>query len=254
MDDATVLVERARVATLTLNRPGVLNAFDWALREALTDALRVLNADDTVRAIVITGAGERAFSAGQDLEEAAGYGVNCISDWMAHQREMYQMVRSFGKPVVVAFNGLAAGSGFHLGLLADLRVGFAEMSMGQPEIRMGMASIVGPYLMSHHLGQAQISELSVSGRMISGERAHRLGLLNEMVPKGEVLARAHSLASQLAEHPSEAMGLTKAYFAKRTQDDFDCAFAEVVRCHQIEYATGIPQALMRQFLGRQRSS
>lgn len=252
MAEAALQVARERVALVVLNRPQVLNAFDWSLRDALTEALRALDDDDLVRAIVLTGAGDRAFSAGQDLGEAEAYGVGDIGRWMSHQRRMYQALRACRKPVVVAFNGLAAGSGFHLGLLADLRVGSAAISLGQPEIRMGLASIVGPYLMSHYMGHAQVAEFAIAGRMVSGQRAHELGLLTELVPAGDVRPRACALAAELAEHPADAMRLTKAYFVARTQAGFDQAFDEVVRCHRIEYESGLPQQRMRQFAQRQR--
>lgn len=252
MDEPIVRVERGAVATVTLNRPAALNAFDHALREALTETLLDLESDAGVRAIVLTGAGERAFSAGQDLREAAAYGPDDVPDWMTHQRAMYQAVRASSKPVIAAFNGLAAGSGFHLGLMADLRIGYAEMTLGQPEIRMGLASIVGPFLMSLHLGQAQISELAIAGRMISGQRAYELGLINELVPRQQILAHARALATELAGHPVQALALTKAYFVQRTQREFDQAFDAVIRCHQAEYADGEPQARMQRFLAERR--
>ncbi|AZG07992.1 enoyl-CoA hydratase/isomerase family protein [Pigmentiphaga sp. H8] len=252
MDEPLVQVETGTVVTVTLNRPAALNAFDHSLRSALTDTLLDLENDAGVRAIVLTGMGERAFSAGQDLHEAAAYRPQDIPAWMSHQRAMYQAVRASRKPLVAAFNGLAAGSGFHLGLMADLRVGFADMQLGQPEIRMGLASIVGPFLMSRHLGQGRISEFAIAGRMISGQRAHELGLINDLVPRAEVLAHARSLARELAGHPSQALALTKEHFVAQTQREFDQAFDAVIRCHQAEYATGEPQALMRGFLETRR--
>lgn len=250
--DALVQVHRDAVAVVTLNRPQALHAFDWRMRAVLTEALTVLDADASVGAIVLTASGDRAFSAGQDLQEAVGYGVDDIPAWMRHQQAMYQAVRACAKPLVAAFNGLAAGSGFHLGLMADFRVGHDEVVMGQPEVRMGLASIVGPFLMAPHLPQSWITGLTLGARMLSAAQAEALGLLDRRVPREDVTPAALALARELAGHPAQAVSLTKAWRVRETQAGFERAFDEVIRCHQAEYATGVPQARMRAFLEARR--
>jgi len=253
-EPSRVRVERrGAVALLVLDRPGALNAIDAAMRDSLIAALAQSNADAAVRSIVLTGAGDRAFSAGQDIAEAAGFAAGQVDGWMRHQQAMFQAVRDLDKPLVVAFNGLAAGTGFQLGLLADIRVGFAEMSLGQPEVRVGLASILGSYLMTLHLGLAQNLEMSLLGRLIPGTRAAELGLLNFLVPREQVLEKALEIAVEFAQLPANALRLTKERFRLSTQPAFAEACDAVSRYHTMEYETGEPQAVMRQFLAERRS-
>ena len=246
--DSQVLVERGDpVALVTLNRPDSLNSVNRALREALIAALGQLNADSTVRAIVITGAGERAFCSGQDLNETAEYALGDIDDWLTRQHAMYQAVRDLDKACVVAWNGVAAGAGFQIGLCADLRVGYPELKLGQPEIKAGLASIVGSYLMTLHLPLSQNVQLSLTGDLISGERAHQLGLINALVPRDQVLQKALALAQEQVKLGATATRLTKRRFRELTQPGFDAALAAAKRSQREAYESGEPQAAMKRF-------
>jgi enoyl-CoA hydratase/carnithine racemase len=236
------------IAIVTLDRPEVMNAIDTHMRGALIETFAALNADDEVGAVAVTGAGARAFSAGQDLAEAASFELPDVERWMRQQSATLAAVRDTDKPVVAAFNGLAVGLGFQIGLLADLRVGHAGIRLGQPEVRVGLSSILGSYLMSLHLGHAQNVELSLLGRMISGTRAHELGLVNELVAPAEVLPRALELARELAALPRTALRLTKRRFREASQADFDAACKASIDFHVEDYETGEPQTIMRRFL------
>jgi enoyl-CoA hydratase/carnithine racemase len=248
---APVLIERRdAVALITLNRPAALNAVEAELRAALTAALRTLNVDAGVRAAVITGAGERAFCAGQDLHEAMGLAVDEVEGWLVRQHAMYQSVRDFDKPLVAALNGVAAGAGFQIALCCDLRVGHAELRIGQPEIRAGLASIVGTYLMSLQLPLSLNQQLSLSGELINGRRAHEMGLINHLVPQAEVAARALALAGELAQVPAAAYAATKAHLRKLSQPGFDAALVAAKHAQEALFACGEPQQVMREFFAR----
>lgn len=239
---------RGDIATLTLNRPSVLNAINGAMRDALIEAFQELNQDASVKAIVLTGSGDRAFSAGQDLAEAAAFSPEEVEAWMTHQCRLLQAMRDLEKPAVAAFNGVAAGVGFQLGLLADLRVGYPDMRLGQPEVKVGLASIMGSSLMALHLGHALNSELSLLGNLITGQRAHDIGLLNRLVTKEQVVATAWTLAEEFAALPSEAVRLSKQRFRAQSQSAFDAACTDLVRYQYERYLTGEPQAIMQRFL------
>jgi enoyl-CoA hydratase/carnithine racemase len=248
---APVLVARHdAIAVITLNRPQVLNAVNDALREALVAALREVDADRSVRAVVLTGAGDRAFCAGQDLEEAARYTVDDIDGWLERQHAMYAAVRDLDKPSIAAFNGVAAGAGFQLGLVADLRVGDPDVRLGQPEIRAGLASSVGTYLMSLHLPDSLNRELSLTGALMRGERAFQAGLLNRIVPRAAVLETSLALARELAELGPTAVALTKRRLRALTQAGFDAALQAAKQAQRTAYASGEPQAAMQRFLAR----
>jgi enoyl-CoA hydratase/carnithine racemase len=239
---------RNDIAIVTLNNSDSLNAINAPMRDAIVSAMGKLNSDIGIRAIVLTGAGERAFSSGQDLAEAASFKAEEVAAWMTHQRAMFQSLRDLEKPLVVAFNGIAAGTGFQMGLLADIRIGYPDMLIGQPEVRVGLASILGSYLMTLYLSHSHNVELSLLGELITGQRALEIGLLNHVVNKDHVLAKAIDVAEQFARLPSNALRLTKERFRLLTQPGFEDACEAVIRYHRDEYATGEPQEIMLGFL------
>jgi len=251
----TVLIERVgATAVVILNRPQALNAVNAQMREALIAALAQLNRDPAVGAVAIAGAGERAFCSGQDLNETARYSIDDVDGWLTRQHAMYQSVRDLDKPCVAAWNGVAAGAGFQIGLCCDLRVGYPELTLGQPEIRAGLASIVGSYLMTLHLPLSQNLELSLTGALISGERAYELGLINRLVAREQVRETALALAADLAKLGPTAIRLTKRRMRELTQPGFDAALQAAKHAQREAYASGEPQHAMRRFLDRRKTS
>jgi enoyl-CoA hydratase/carnithine racemase len=254
-DEPTVTVAITdRIAVVRLHRPAMMNAVNDALRRELVAALRDLDAGDTADAIVLTGSGERAFCAGQDLEESAAVDTTTLAGWLNRQHAMYQALRDVDKPLVAAINGTAVGAGFQMALLCDLRVAHADVRMGQPEVKAGLASIVGSYLMSLQIGHSLNQQLSLTGELVSGERAHALGLVNDLVTPQQVLARAIERARALADLPGAALRMTKQRFRERTQAGFEEACNAGIR-YQLEcYATGEPTRVMQAFLARRNAA
>ena len=252
----TILLKKisaSGIAYLTLNRPEAMNAINAAMRDALINTLKALASDDNVRAVVITGAGDRAFCSGQDLEEAAAFSAADITAWFTHQRALFQAFREFEKPIVAAFNGVAAGAGFQIGLLCDARVGYADMRIGQPEVRAGLASIIGSYFMGLYLPRGRNVELSLSGKLINGQEAYDWALISRLAPREEVVDVASKIAESIAAQPPLAVALTKRRFRETTQADFDDAIAAAIKANTNAYATGLPQKKMGEFLA-QRSA
>ncbi len=237
---------------ITLNRPKSYNAINNELRSALIETLKQANVDDNVRAIVITGAGDKAFCSGQDLEETSRYGIDDVAAWLTAAHAMYRAVRALDKPAVAAFNGVAAGAGFQIGLCCDMRVGYPEMKIGQPEIKAGLASIVGTTLMTMHVGIGHNIELSLSGDLISGQRAYDIGLLNRLAPRESVLDTAVDVATELAQHGPTAMRLTKQRLRSLTDEAFESALPAAIETQKQAYASGEPQAAMQRFLQRRK--
>ena len=250
-----VLVERREaLALVTLNRPESLNAVNARMREALIEALYELNLDSSVRAVVIAGAGDRAFCSGQDLNETARYTIDDVDTWLTRQHAMYQAVRDLDKPCIAAWNGVATGAGYQIGLCADLRVGFPELKLGQPEIRAGLASIVGSYLMTLQLGQSQNVQMSLTGELISGQRACELGLINHLVPREQVLEKSFSVALELTKLGPTAIRLTKQRFRELSQPGFDAALVAAKNAQREAYLSGEPQEAMRRFFEKRKPS
>lgn len=250
-DNDTVLLELiGEIAVLRLNRPAAMNAVDGRMRAALTRHLYALEADSQVQAIVLTGSGERAFCGGQDLDESATVDTANLAGWLNRQHAMYQAVRDVDKPIVAALNGTAVGAGFQMALMCDLRVAHGTLRMGQPEVKAGLASVVGSYLMSLQIGHSLNQQLSLTGELITGERAHTLGLINDLVAPNEVLPRAMERAQALAALPGAAVRATKQRFRERTQAGFEEACSAGIR-YQLEcYSTGQPQRAMHAFIAR----
>lgn len=243
--------DRDDVRVLALNRPRTLNALNRALARAVVAALHAAAATPSVRAVVLTGAGERAFSAGVDLAEAQGLTAADVPAWFTDLSECYRQILLLDKPVIAALNGVAAGGGYQLGLVADWRIGHTRTRMTQPEINAGLPSIMGSYLMRFHLPHGVNQELSYSGRIVHAEECRRLGLLNELVTPDELADAAFFRARDLAHKSPAAFRATKARFRALLLDGFEDARAAAIAGMQAAYAAGEPQALMRKFLAKQ---
>ncbi len=249
MDAPPVLEARdGEVALITLNRPHVLNAWDRPMRELLVGALDRCAADDGIGAVVLTGAGDRAFGAGQDLREAKSFDADRAEEWLREWERLYDRMRSLPKPLVVAMNGLAAGSAFQFVLLADFRIGHPGVRMGQPEINSGIASITGPWIMNEMLGIARTTDLTLTGRLMDAEECHRVGVLNRVVAPERVLPESLELARALAAKPRLAMQLDKQWLREMTDARFHAAIEAGIRYHRIAYGSGEPAQNMERFL------
>jgi enoyl-CoA hydratase/carnithine racemase len=240
------------VAVITLDRPERLNAWHAPMRAELRDALDTLGADDGVRALVLTGAGHRAFSAGQDLAETERFDADDVAGWMEEWDALYGRIRWLAKPIVAALNGVAAGSAFQVALLCDVRVGHAGSRMGQPEIDAGIPSILGPWIMLDMLGRSRTIELVLTGRLMEASEAHAVGLIHHLVESGQVHATALEVAHGLAAKPAIAMRLNRHRFAEVNEASFQEALVAARRISAEAFASGEPQAMMARFFEARR--
>ena len=254
MSDPVIIERVGAIGVLRLNRESALNAITMDLARSLAEGLIELDARDDIRGIVLTGSGERAFCAGVDLAEARNVQVADIESWFGTVCNTYRQILLTEKPVITALNGIAAGGGFQMALVSDLRVAHAGVRMGQPEINAGIPSIMGSYWMSLHLGWAKNQELSMTGRLMDASEAHGLGLINYMVEADELIEKACAVAETLAEKPSVAWKRTKARFREIALAGFDDAFRAGVLGQQEAYAKGEPQAIIDAFMAARRKS
>lgn len=237
------------IGTLTLNKPHKLNAWDTPMRTEVGEVLRRWNSDSSVRAVILTGAGERAFCAGQDLEETQKFQSGKEgATWFGGWREFYNTIRGLDKPCVSALNGVAAGSAYQAVLLTDVRVGHPGSRMGQPEINAGIPSVTGPMIMLSRIGLSRTMELTLTGRMMEAKEAHEIGLIHYMVDHPSlVMPKAREVAHMMASKPPIAMRLNKQRFRQVTQPAFDEAFDNGGVYQSEAYASGEPQEAMRRF-------
>jgi enoyl-CoA hydratase/carnithine racemase len=204
-----ILVEVAdRVGTITLNRADKLNALRQRTFAELAAATAELTADDEVRVVVLTGAGDRAFSAGIDLE-ADGLPADSV-DWDAHTSGNADVIRALWyapKPVITAVNGFALAGGCNLALVGDLTIAAQSSSFGEPEIRHGALSplLLLPWLTSFK----GFNELYLTGDRIPARRALELGLVNWVVPDDELRDEAQRIARRVANAPGFALSMAK---------------------------------------------
>jgi len=245
---------RGAVGIITLNRPQVLNAWNTAMRDELTATLTTMEEDANVRAIILTGAGDRAFGAGQDLNETKTFDPDRAEQWIGEWKRLYDRIRSLSKPIVAALNGVAAGSAFQVALLCDLRIGHPGVTMGQPEINSGIASTTGPWIMREIIGLARTIDLTLTGRMMDADECYRIGVINRLVPQDEVMSEALALAELLASKPPVAMRLNRQRFREMTEEGFRDCLAASIRIQREAYASGEPARMMEEFLARKAAA
>lgn len=246
MDDILIDTQGA-VAVITLNRPAKLNAWTTPMRNEIIEALERFEADDAIRAIIMTGAGDRAFSAGQDLSEAHDFDGDRAVAWVGEWQRYYAALRGLSKPLVMALNGTAAGSAFQVALLGDIRVGHPGVRMGQPEINAGIASTTGPWIMNSMLGMSRTIELTLTGRLMEADECHRIGLIHHLVPAEEVFTKALEVAEALAAKPPVAMRLDKQRFREMTEAGFQDSIEAGTRIQREAYESGEPARMMEAF-------
>ncbi len=251
MTNPVIVSVEGGIGVITLNRPEKLNAWDTPMRNLVAEALTEFNVDDSVRAVIITGSGDLAFCAGQDLAETQSFESGEDGrEWFLSWRGFYDSIRRLDKGCVAALNGVAAGSAFQFALLADVRVGHAGVRMGQPEINSGIPSVLGPMLMMSPLGHSRTVELTLTGRMMEASECHQLGLLHHLVSATEVMSKAREVADVLASKPPIAMRLTKQRFYQVTQPAFDEAFEAGQRIEAEAFDSGEPQHSMDEFFSK----
>jgi enoyl-CoA hydratase/carnithine racemase len=256
----SLLVQTAEgVAGCTLNRPSCLNALDRGLRDAIIATLARLAADPAVRVVTFTGAGERAFCAGQDLNESAGLGDAAEGDWIGSWRRFFDAFLDFPKPMVAALNGVTAGGGLEIAMMCDLRIAVPEARLIVAEIDVGLPTVLGGHWLSALVFDSRACELVLSGRSVPASEAHQMGLVHELVPGNALASRTRSLAAALAAKPARAMALNVARFRslRREAMERDRVY-EALQSYQREaVASGEPGRVMKEFLAaraRRRSS
>jgi enoyl-CoA hydratase/carnithine racemase len=208
---ATVLLERdGHLAHLVLNRPEVLNAIDNSLAQQMIAACDALAADDSVWAVIFRGAGERAFSAGADLKARRSFTPEDWADQRSLFREMFVKLRNVPQPVIAAVHGYALGGGTEFALLADFAVASDDAVFGLTEVSLGIIpGGGGTQNLPRLIGRNRAKELIFSARRISAEDALQLGIVNHVVPRVELLAKAAEIAEEVMRNSPYAVRQVK---------------------------------------------
>jgi enoyl-CoA hydratase len=195
-----VLVEQdGAVLIVTVNRPRVLNALNSATLDELADVFADAGRRDDVRAVVITGAGEKAFIAGADINELAAQTPAGGREHARRGQAVFDRIERLGKPVIAAVNGFALGGGCELAMACTLRLASDTARFGQPEINLGLIpGYAGSQRLPRLVGRGRALELLLTGTPVSAEEAFRIGLVNRVVPAADLMAEARKMAHEIA--------------------------------------------------------
>jgi enoyl-CoA hydratase/carnithine racemase len=207
----TLIFEKhGAVATITLNRPDALNAYNIQMRDDLYEVLTAIKADEEIRSVILKGAGEKAFCAGADLSEFLTAPPPVKSRTVRFQRDVWGLFVGVPQPFVAAMHGYALGSGIEMALCCDIRIAAKGTKFGLPEVALGIIPAAGgTQTLPRAIGRSRALEMLLSNRWIEAEEALHAGLLNEVVEKEALYARAEATARRIASFDAGAVRLAK---------------------------------------------
>lgn len=199
------------LAIITFNRPEVRNALNYASIDEALDAARDAEADEKVRAVILTGAGDKAFVSGADIGELRERNtITELGERSNRRRVLASLLENMSKPTIAAINGFATGGGLELAMACTMRIASDNARFGQPEINLGiMPGNGGTQRLPRLVGKGRAMELVLSGDLIDAEEAYRIGLVNHVFPQAELMEEAKKLAKKLASKSALALAVAK---------------------------------------------
>lgn len=221
------LTQAEGIVTIHLDRPEVLNAIDREMLDGLASIVSRLGEEDTVRALILTGKGDRSFCVGADLNHIATFDPEDIRRWVIEGNRVLSRIAALPMPVIAAINGYALGGGLELAMVADLRLASENATFGLPEITHGwFPGWGGIHRLLNLIGEAKAKELIFLGERIDAETALQLHLVNCVVERGKLMAAAISLAQSLAQRSRVAIQAAKAALTRQPlpENGFEVAY------------------------------
>ena len=198
------------VAVITLNRPAVMNSFNFALLEALKTKIAEIRFDTGIRVVIITGSGNRAFCSGADLKERATLTPIQVKEYIFTIRNLFTAIEQLNKPVIAAVNGVALGGGTELALAADIRIASATASLGLTETRLAIIpGAGGTQRLPRLVGKGKAKELIFTGKRVDATEALEIGLVNHVCPPEILIDTCHEMAAQICENGPVAIEQAK---------------------------------------------
>ena len=220
MNYEMIIVEKKdKIGIITINRPKSLNALNAQTLEELSTALTEINTDQSIRAVIITGSGEKSFVAGADITEFTELNASKAEDLSRNgQNNVFDKVENLNKPVIAAVNGFALGGGLELAMACHIRYASDNAKLGLPEVTLGLIpGYGGTQRLPQLVGKGLANEMIFSAKMISAERAKEIGLVNEVFSQEELLVKAEELANTIAKNSPMAIERAIAAVNKSNQ-------------------------------------
>jgi enoyl-CoA hydratase/carnithine racemase len=244
--------------TVTIDRERKLNALDYPMIDALLAALDRIEGDDSVRAVVVTGAGRRAFSAGADIPSLAasieGGTERALREIIRRGHALTRRIEEFPKPVIVAVNGLAYGAGCEMTEAAPLAIAAQHATFAKPEITLGFPPpFGGTQRLPRHAGRKRALEMILTADPIPADRAADIGLVNAVVPADKLLSAAHDLAARIARHAPTAVAACLRSVTRGINLPIDEGLAVETACFAATVPTDGVRDGLRRFLDRART-
>jgi enoyl-CoA hydratase/carnithine racemase len=218
--------EKDGVMVLTLNRPEVMNSFNFALVRALSERVKAIRFRPDIRVVIVTGAGDRAFSAGADLKERATYTETRVKEFITTIRDTFTDIENLSQPVIAAVNGVALGGGTELALACDIRIASKNADMGLTEARLAIIpGGGGTQRLPRLIGRSKAKELIFTGRRVGAAEALELGLVNKVAPAGKALDEALEMASLILQTGPIAVAQAKYAINRGLETDLNTGLA-----------------------------
>lgn len=224
--EGSFLAPEPNIAVVKLNRLEALNAFNDQLLTDIEAVFKELEQDESIKAVIITADGEKAFSVGADLKQASSIAPEDAVSLVERGQHLFTYIENFPKPTICAINGLALGGGLEIALACDLRVASQEVKMGSPEVMVGLIPAWGGCSrLPRLIGLSKAKEIVLTGGQLTAEQAEKIGLVHKVVPPDELLSNAMFLAQKLADNAPIAMRLAKQVLNKACDDDLESSLA-----------------------------
>lgn len=248
------LTKEGSVATVTIDRPKVLNAIRYQTMLEIEDALNTIRNDDAIRVVVLTGGGQRAFVSGGDISimaEGRSY-VRTLTE-VPRGQGICTDIEDFPKPVIARINGVALGGGTELALCCDIRIAVDTAVMGVPEIKLGIIpGYGGTQRLPRLVGVGRAKEFVLTGERISADEAYRIGLVNKVVPPEELDATVAEMARKLAAKSPVALHMAKASINQGIQADLRTGLGIEAKCFSLCFGTDDRVEGMKAFLEKRK--
>src|SRR6266496_3470249 len=209
MNFENILLEKKNsIAYVTVNRPKVLNALNMATMEELREAFHDIKNDKSVRVVIFTGAGEKAFIAGADISELAKHNAVSGKEYTHRGQNVLNLIENLGKPVIACINGFALGGGCEIAIACTMRLASENAKLGQPEVKLGIIpGYGGSQRLPRLVGKGIALQILLTGYMVPASEALRIGLVNQVVPAAELMTTAENIARKIMANGPVAVRL-----------------------------------------------